>query len=112
MPNIPPLISHTPDAQALYGPAASEGLLCGLATNISWVAVGGTSQYQGTIIVPGASASTVVVATPSSIVEADIAVRLLFAYGSTVSGGKIIFHISGLLTSPATYNINWYVPQL
>jgi hypothetical protein len=129
MPNIPPMITHMPDAQPLYaavgsggptgptgaigatGPTGGVGVF-GTASNITWGIVSGT-VVLGAISVPSLTNTGIVQVTIQTQDASDIgdAVTLVVmqATPSSGSGGQIRVYLNRAPLVTANLVLSWQV---
>ena len=132
MPNIPPMITHMPDAQPLYaavgsggptgptgaigatgptGPTGGVGVF-GTATNTTWGVVSGTIVL-GAISVPGLTNTGIVQVTIQFQDPTDLGgaspIIVLQAQPVSASGGQIRVWLSRVPTVPAAFVLSWQV---
>lgn len=108
MPNIPPLISSTPDAQPLY--ASYVPLPSGLAKNLTWTTnTPGTNYSTANISVPGVTATSVISAAVQEGSYADTNNAWLMV--AVPSDNTISFKCYTQPATPATFAIAWAVAK-
>jgi hypothetical protein len=106
MPNIPPMITHTPDAQPLY--AAYTPLPSGRAINLTWTTnTPGTDYSTASITIPGITATSVVMASLTGGSYTDTNASWLMVH--TTSANTITFKVYTQPATPATFEISWEV---
>ena len=114
MPNIPPLISHTPNAQPLYVPNETQAVSypSGISTGASWSAgPAGSGTFFTIIPVPGAASSTIFTVQANSFAAQmtdALASWVVTAFGSTLGGGSLYVYVAALPLS-SSFRISWAV---
>jgi hypothetical protein len=106
MPNIPPLITHTPEAQSLY---YERGRNAGIASGLTFTAGTGVNAgaYVATISVPRITARSVLLANVQSLAAADIAAGT-WLIASKASTNTITFLTNAAPVTTAAFQIAWY----
>ena len=106
MPNIPPLITCTPEAQALY---YVRGRNAGIASGLTFAPGTGINAgaFVATISVPRITALSVLLANIQALSAADITDGT-WLIASRASANTITFVTNRIPTTPADFQIAWY----
>jgi hypothetical protein len=106
MPNIPPLITATPEAQSLY---YDRGRNAGVASGLSWAPGSGVNAgaYVATLAVPRITTRSVLLANVDNLAAADIAAGTWLVAAKPFNN-SITFLANAAPVTPADFRIAWY----